>query len=81
MAYSGRAIPVYWGPPDIYDWVPGNHTFIDPRNFSGPKELAEYMKRVAEDDALFNYHTSNFDWDRTKRMMHGQILPQSRYGM
>ena len=69
QAYSGGAIPVYLGPPDIYDWVPGNHTFIDPRNFSGPKELAEYMKRVAEDDELFKYHTSNFDWDRTKRMM------------
>jgi hypothetical protein len=69
VAYSGGAIPVYFGPPDIYDWVPGNHTFIDPRNFSGPKELAEYMKRVAEDDELYKYHTSNFDWDRTKKMM------------
>ena len=68
-AYQGGAIPVYMGPPDIYNWVPGNHTFIDPRKFSGPKELAEYMKRVAEDDELFKYHTSNFEWDRTKRMM------------
>ena len=68
-AYQGGAIPVYLGPPDIYDWVPGNHTFIDPHKFSGPKELAEYMKRVAEDDELFKYHTSNFEWDRTKRMM------------
>ena len=68
-AYQGGAIPVYLGPPDIYDWVPGNHTFIDPRKFSGPKELAKYMKRVAEDDELFKYHTSNFEWDRTKRMM------------
>ena len=44
QAYSGGAIPVYLGPPDIYDWVPGNHPFIDPRNFSDPKELAEYVK-------------------------------------
>ena len=69
LAYQNGAIPVYMGPPDIYDWVPGNHTFIDPRKFSSPKELAEYMKRVAEDDELFKYHTSNFEWDRTKRMM------------
>ena len=69
VAYQGGAIPIYMGPPDIYKWVPGNHTFIDPRTFSGPKALAEYMKRVAEDDELYKYHTSNFDWDRTKRMM------------
>ena len=69
VAYQGGAIPIYMGPPDIYKWVPGNHTFIDPRNFAGPKELAAYMKRVAEDDELFKYHTSNFDWERTKRMM------------
>jgi hypothetical protein len=69
VAYNSGSIPVYLGPPDFYKWAPGNHTFIDPRNFSGPKELAEYMKRVAEEDDLFKYHTSNFDWDRTKRMM------------
>ena len=69
VAYQSGAIPVYLGPPDIYNWIPGNHTFINPGRFSGPKELAEYMKRVAEDDELFKYHTSNFEWDRTKIMM------------
>ena len=68
LAYQGGAVPVYMGPPDIYNWAPGNHTFIDPRKFSSPKELAEYMKRVVEDDELFKYHTSNFEWDRTKTM-------------
>ena len=27
--FASGAIPVYWGPPQIYSWVPGNHSFID----------------------------------------------------
>ena len=61
-SYEAGAIPVYWGPPEIYLWTPGNHTFIDPQRFEGPKELAEYLKRVDEDDDLFRYHTTNFNY-------------------
>ena len=61
-SYEAGAIPVYWGPPEIYLWTPGNHTFIDPQRFKGPKELAEYLKRVDEDDDLFRYHTTNFNY-------------------
>ena len=67
--YRSGVIPVYWGPPEIYQWVPGNHSFIDPQKFKGPKELAEYLKRVDEDDDLFRYHTTNFDFERTKKMV------------
>ena len=56
-SYEAGAIPVYWGPPEIYLWAPGNHTFIDPQRFKGPKELAEYLKPVDEDDDLFRYIT------------------------
>ena len=61
-SYKAGAIPVYWGPPEIYLWTPGNHTFIDPQRFKGPKELAEYLRRVDEDDDLFRYHTTNFNY-------------------
>ena len=67
--YQSGAIPVYWGPPDIYNWVPGNHTFIDASKYSGPKELAAYLKRVNEDDHLFRYHTTNFDWEKLSSML------------
>ena len=66
LVYSSGAIPVYWGPPQIYSWVPGNHTFIDASKFQGPKDLAEYLKRVDMEDDLFRYHTSNFDIAKTK---------------
>ena len=69
ICYHSGVIPVYWGPPEIYQWVPGNNSFIDPQKFKGPKELAEYLKRVDEDDNLFRYHTTNFDFERTEKMV------------
>ena len=78
MGYKVGAIPVYWGPPEIYQWTPGNHTFIDPQRFKGPKELAEYLRRVDEDDDLFRYHTTNFDYSRA-RQMHMDNCPPEPY--
>ena len=66
-SYEAGAIPVYWGAPEIYLWTPGNHTFIDAQRFRGPKELAEYLRRVDEDDDLFRYHTTNFDYSVARK--------------
>ena len=65
--FSSGAIPVYWGPPQVYSWVPGNHSFIDASKYKdSPEDLAKYLKRVDEEDDLFKYHTSNFDINKTK---------------
>ena len=65
LVYLSGAIPVYWGPPEIYSWVPGNHSFIDSSAFDGPKELAAYLKKVDEDEELFRHHTTNFDVEKS----------------
>ena len=65
LVYASGAIPVYWGPPQIYSWVPGNHSFIDASVFS-PKELADYLKQVDQDDDLFKHHTTNLDIERSR---------------
>ena len=67
LAYRSGAIPVYWGPTNIYMWVPGNHTFIDASKYS-PRDLAAYLKRIDEDDDLFRYHTTNFDVKKAKEV-------------
>ena len=69
LAYQSGAIPVYWGPPEIYSWVPGDHSFIDASKFSGPKELAAYLKKVDDSDELFRYHTTNFDLEKSWKRM------------
>ena len=66
--FVSGAIPVYWGPPQIYSWVPGNHSFIDASKYT-PEELAKYLKRVNKDNDLFRHHTTNFDIDKTKEMI------------
>ena len=67
-AFASGAIPVYWGPPQIYSWIPGNHSFIDASKYT-PEELAKYLKRVDEEDDLFRHHTTNFDVNKTKKMI------------
>ena len=66
MAYESGAIPIYWGPAETYNWLSGNHTIIDPQNYRGPLDLARYLKRVDAQDEYFIYHTSNFDWEKTR---------------
>ena len=66
--FGSGAIPVYWGPPQIYSWVPGNHSFIDASKYT-PEELAKYLKQVDEEDDLFRHHTTNFDVNKTKEMV------------
>ena len=37
-------------------------SYIDACIYYSPKEVADYWKRVSEDDQLFRYHTTNFDF-------------------
>ena len=67
---------MYCSPPEVYLWVPGNHTFIDANNYT-PEELAEYMKQI-EDDKLFRYHTSNFDVERSRKRVES-VCPKANF--
>lgn len=58
--YMSQTVPVYYGTKDVYDQAPGANTFIDGTKFAGPKELAEYIKKVDQDDELYR---SFFDFD------------------
>ena len=58
-----RAIPVFRGPPEIYEQIPGNNTIINIDDYKSPEQLALYMKRVLADDDLFLYHVE-FDEER-----------------
>ena len=65
-AYMSQTIPIYYGPPEIYEQVPGNNTFIDVAKFPGPKQLAEYIKTVDRSRQLYR---SFFDFDISKLKM------------
>jgi len=51
--YLSQTIPIYYGAPEIYEQVPGNNTFIDGTKFKGPKQLAQYIRKVDKDEKLY----------------------------
>lgn len=50
-SFLSGSIPVYYGAPDIKDFVPAN-TFIDFRRFKSLHELDEYLKSISEAEWL-----------------------------
>jgi alpha-1,3-fucosyltransferase 10 len=53
------AVPVYRGAPNVGDFVPGEHCFVDANDFSGPGELAEYIKYLDSNDEAYRRY---FAW-------------------
>lgn len=56
-AFLAGAIPVYRGPWEVYNRIPGNHSIIFANDFATPLELSQYLMRIEADDELFRYHT------------------------
>ncbi|XP_063776071.1 alpha-(1,3)-fucosyltransferase 10 isoform X2 [Pseudophryne corroboree] len=44
------SIPVYYGASNIEDWLPSNKSVIIVDRFSHPRELAQYIKHLDQDD-------------------------------
>ena len=76
-AYLSQTIPIYYGTSDVYDQVPGANTFIDARKFNGPQQLAEYIKKIEDDDSLYK---SFFNFDITQTLKFQQNCPQESLG-
>lgn len=47
------SVPVYRGAPNVRDFAPGEHCFIDATRFSGPRELGEYLSKLARNDSEY----------------------------
>jgi hypothetical protein len=47
------SVPVYMGAPNIEDFTPGNHCYINVSDYASPAELANDLKRLDEDDELY----------------------------
>jgi len=57
--FEAGSVPVYLGAPNLADFVPGEHCYVDVDQFNGPRDLAEYLKRAAADDGEYE---SYFAW-------------------
>jgi hypothetical protein len=47
-------VPVYRGAPNIEEFAPGDHCYIDASRFDAPRELARYLNELARDEAAYS---------------------------
>jgi mannosyltransferase OCH1-like enzyme len=48
------SVPIYLGAPNINEFAPGKHCFINAADFESPQALADYVIKLDADDAAFN---------------------------
>ena len=53
------SLPVYWGTSTVDAYLPHPRSIIKASDFDTPKDLAEYLQKVANDENLYN---SYFEW-------------------
>lgn len=63
-AFVAGNVPVYWGAPDIFEYIPKD-CFIDRRKFQNHKKLHEYLKDMPENQYL-NYQENIKDFLKNK---------------
>ena len=63
-AFVSGNVPVYWGAPDICDYIP-KECFIDRREFQNHEKLYKFLKDMPEDQYL-NYQESIKDFLENK---------------
>lgn len=48
------SVPVYLGAPNIEDFAPGEHCFINVRDFPDPRALAEYLQYLSNNETEYS---------------------------
>ena len=56
--FTVGSVSVYLGAPNIADFTPGEHCFVDITAFNGPRELAAFLLELVADEAAYGeYHS------------------------
>ena len=55
------SLPVYLGAPNVSEYAPGEHCYIDVRDYGSPKELAEYLHYLLLNPEAYNAY---FEWKK-----------------
>ena len=57
--FLAGTVPVYLGAPNVDRFAPGENAFIDVSRFSGPQDLAQFLRRLASDERAYREY---FKW-------------------
>lgn len=52
-ALAAGSVPVYLGAPNINEFVPGEHCFINASDFQNPRALADYLLHLAANESEY----------------------------
>ncbi|VEN58429.1 unnamed protein product [Callosobruchus maculatus] len=66
------SIPIYFGAPNIRDWLPNDHSAILLDDFENMEELGKYINQVDNDDELYN----EFLQHKTRQKINNNFLKQ-----
>ena len=76
--YAG-SVPVVTGAPNVRRYAPSNTSYVDVRDFKGPRELAEYLRYLDQNDAEYRKY---LQWKQARsiseeyrRVLESQDLP------
>lgn len=70
------SVPIYLGAPNVEQFAPGEHCFINTADFPDPKHLAEYLLTLDRDDAAYQAY---FAWkEKPYRVAFQNLLEFSR---
>jgi len=48
------SVPVYLGAPNVEEFAPGDHCYINVRDHAGPRALADYLKSLLSDPGAYD---------------------------
>jgi hypothetical protein len=75
-------VPVYRGAPNVTDFAPGQHCFVNANDFDSSGELAKYLKFLdADTDAYRKYlvwREVALSWEFEKNILDRQVDPLPR---
>lgn len=56
--FKAGSVPVYKGSPSVKDWEPSDHSMIHVDDFKNPKQLADYLNFLNDNDAEYEKYLS-----------------------
>ncbi|XP_015186442.1 PREDICTED: alpha-(1,3)-fucosyltransferase 10 [Polistes dominula] len=68
------SVPIYYGSPTFKDWLPNNMSAISVLDFDKPKELADYLLRLLNNDMEYEKYLIHKIGKEEERLTNDQLL-------
>jgi len=74
--FMAGSVPIYRGAPNVEEFVPGDHCYINTADFASPRHLAEYLQHLDSDEKAY---ADYFTW-KTRPLRAGFLRLQELAG-